>query len=290
MNDPLADLNAAHSPSRRRASWHAVLLGGLLMLATHPAGAQTSAAGQDAPASAAQAAPAKGKTPVVKGASAPVRHKPKHDKKADTGPRTPTAQDAADAVAAEAAARAKEEAAKKAAERAAAAAAAKAAAAAQAEAIKAGKVKPPPNVGTTTGAPLPRYAALKSDKVNMRVGPGSKYPVLWEYRRAGLPVRILREFDIWRLIEDMDGVKGWVQSGTLTGRRNFVVTSAEPSILREDASENAEAVAQVMPGAVGRIKACAAGAEWCEVSASGYKGFLQRKDFWGSEPGEAIQP
>lgn len=270
----------------------AAMLCGLILGIAGAAGAQTT------PAAGEAAAPA---APVIHGESTPPRKKPapdtktdkKHDKKHKkeaSGPRTPTAQDAADAVAAEAAARARAEAEKKAAERAAALAAQRAAAAAQAEAIKAGKIKPPPNVGTKTGAPLPRYAALKSDRVNMRVGPGMKYPVLWEYRRAGLPVRILREFDIWRLIEDMDGVKGWVQSGTLTGRRNFVVTSTEPVMLRADASEAAEPVASMMPGVVGRIKACAAQAEWCEVQSSGYKGYLPRRAFWGSDPGEAVQP
>jgi aspartyl-tRNA synthetase len=225
--------------------------------------------------------------PVVAAPKQPARHKPKHGKIEKTGPRTPTAQDAADQAAAETAAAARAKAQADAKTRAALAAKAKAEAAV---AIASGKTKPVANIGSKTGLPLPRYASLRADRVNMRVGPGSQYPVAWEYHRADLPVKIIREFDIWRLIVDMDKVEGWVQSATLTGHRSFVVTSTEPAILREAASEDAEPVAKLMPGALGRIKLCDANATWCQVSIGGYKGFLRRTDFWGSDPGEAVTP
>ncbi len=79
--------------------------------------------------------------------------------------------------------------------------------------------------GTNTGLPLPRFASLRADKVNMRAGPGERYPIQWVYHRRGLPVQIEREFDVWRLVEDSDGVKGWVHQATLAGARDFVVPS-----------------------------------------------------------------
>lgn len=82
-----------------------------------------------------------------------------------------------------------------------------------------------PTKGSNTGLPLPRFAALRADEVNLRAGPGQRYPIQWVYRRRGLPVQIDREFDIWRLIEDQDGVKGWVHQATLVGSRDFVVPS-----------------------------------------------------------------
>ncbi|QDH25584.1 hypothetical protein D5366_10550 [Neokomagataea tanensis] len=77
--------------------------------------------------------------------------------------------------------------------------------------------------GSNTGLPLPRYAALRADKVYLRRGPGDRYPIDWVYHRRGLPVEIEREFDVWRLIEDSDGVKGWVHQATLYGSRTFVI-------------------------------------------------------------------
>ncbi len=149
---------------------------------------------------------------------------------------------------------------------------------------------PPANIGTNTGLPLPRYAALKSDDVNMRSGPGERYPVLWTYQRRDLPVRIEREFDIWRLVEDMDGVKGWIQAAFLAGHRSFVIAGASPITLRDAAQDTGAPVAVLKPGVVGRIRACDAGKDWCEVQVQDYHGWLKRDDFWGSDPAEAITP
>jgi SH3-like domain-containing protein len=147
-----------------------------------------------------------------------------------------------------------------------------------------------PDVGTVTGMHLPRYAALKTDKVYMRSGPGERYPILWEYKRRDLPVKIEREFDIWRLVEDSEGIKGWMHEVTLTGRRGFIVTGTEPRSMRNDASDGADAVAVLKPGVVGRLKSCAAGADWCQVQVQDYRGWLKRSDFWGADPGEVVAP
>jgi SH3-like domain-containing protein len=153
-------------------------------------------------------------------------------------------------------------------------------------------VKPelPADVGPVTHLPLPRYVGLKSDEVNMRSGPGKRYPVLWTYKRRDLPMRVEREFDVWRLVEDMDGIKGWVQQNTLTGKRNFVVTGTEPRTLRAEADANSDAVAVLKPGVVGRVRSCDAGAAWCQVQVAGYQGWLERDSFWGTDSGEAVQP
>ncbi|HTR17155.1 MAG TPA: SH3 domain-containing protein [Acetobacteraceae bacterium] len=148
---------------------------------------------------------------------------------------------------------------------------------------------PDPTKGTSTGLPLPRFVSLRSDNVNLRTGPGTRYPIDWVYKRRELPVRIEREFDVWRLISAPDGTKGWVHQATLTGRRGFLVTGDE-HVLRAEASETADAVARLKPGVVGRLMSCDPGAEWCRVQVKGYKGWLRRSDFWGTLPGEAVQP
>ena len=149
---------------------------------------------------------------------------------------------------------------------------------------------PDPHIGTNTGLHLPRYASLKSDEVNMRSGPGDRYPVQWTYKRRELPVRIEREFDIWRLVEDMDGVKGWVHQATLTGRRTFVLTGTADHTLRADASDTAEAVAILKPGVVGRVKSCEAAKLWCQVQVQDYRGWLQRSEVWGVDADEVVAP
>ncbi|GAA08584.1 hypothetical protein ATPR_1588 [Acetobacter tropicalis NBRC 101654] len=87
---------------------------------------------------------------------------------------------------------------------------------------------PEPPKGSVTGLPLPRYASLRADEVNMRAGPGRRFPILWVYHRRGMPMRIEREFDVWRLVEDPTGQKGWVQQATISGGRDFLIPGEAP--------------------------------------------------------------
>ena len=166
---------------------------------------------------------------------------------------------------------------------------------------------PPPPVpadkGSNTGLKLPRFASLRADEVNMRSGPGERYPILWLYKRRNLPVEIEREFDVWRLVEDADGVKGWVHQATLVGTRTFEVTpTAEVTgdvgsgkrgpgtLLLDDPREDGGVVAVLRPGVIGRLRDCPAGSAWCRVVVRNYGGWLQRSAIFGVLPGEVITP
>jgi len=111
---------------------------------------------------------------------------------------------------------------------AAAAGAAAAAPAADAPPAAAPQIPAPTDKGSNTGLPLPRFAAFRAGEVNMRSGPGERYPIQWVYHRRDLPVKIEREFDVWRLVEDSDGEKGWVHQAVLTGTRTFVIPGLPP--------------------------------------------------------------
>jgi len=156
-------------------------------------------------------------------------------------------------------------------------------------AAPASPAKPPPDPakGTVTGLPIPRFVSLRTDDVNLRSGPGTRYPIDWVYKRRDLPVEVEREFEVWRLVRDPDGVKGWVHQATLTGRRSFFVMGGE-QVMRESASETAAPVAKVEAGVVGRIRECPASSDWCEVQVGDVRGWLKREAFWGTLPGEAV--
>jgi SH3-like domain-containing protein len=140
-----------------------------------------------------------------------------------------------------------------------------------------------------TGLPLPRFASLRTDDVNFRAGPGTRYPVQWIYRRRDLPVEIEREFDVWRLVRDPQDNRGWVHTATLAGRRSILVTGTAVRPLRSAARDDAPAVAKLEPGVVGRLRGCAAASDWCQVQVKDYKGWMRREAFWGTMPGEAVQ-
>lgn len=145
----------------------------------------------------------------------------------------------------------------------------------------------PADIGTVTGLPLPRFASLRSDEVYLRAGPGFRYPVRWVYRRRGMPVEIEREFQLWRLVLTPDGARGWMHEATLKGRRDGIVTGTRHR-LRAAPEAGARVVAIVEPGVILRLLRCGAGSPWCRVEAGGRRGWIRRRDFWGTFPGEKI--
>src|SRR6202012_2445570 len=78
-----------------------------------------------------------------------------------------------------------------------------------------------------TKLPLPRFVSLDANDVNMRAGPGTEYPILWQYHRKGLPVEIVQEFDTWRRIRDRDGAIGWVQANLLSNKRTAQIVDQQ---------------------------------------------------------------
>ena len=151
---------------------------------------------------------------------------------------------------------------------------------------------PPPRtplVGRSPGLPLPRFASLRADAVNMRAGPGEQYPILWVFKRQGMPIEIEREYDVWRLVAAPDGTRGWVHQATLIGARTFFVPAGSPALtLRARPDDTAGPRAILKPEVIGRFTACNAGSPWCRVTVHGIDGFLQRSAIWGLLPDEVI--
>ncbi len=136
------------------------------------------------------------------------------------------------------------------------------------------------------GQTLPRFVSLKSDEVNLRAGPGQRYPIEWVYRRVGYPVEIVAQFDIWRQIRDADGTVGWVHQTLLSGRRTALVTGGVRT-LRVEPDGSADGVALAEPGVMVDLKTCEDA--WCEVTARGYSGWLRRDEIWGVYAEEALR-
>ena len=148
---------------------------------------------------------------------------------------------------------------------------------------------PGPGIGAVTKLPVPRFVSLRSDQINFRAGPGFQYPVTWVYQRAGLPVEIIGEFDVWRQLLAPDGGTGWVHEATLRARRSFYITEPQ-AIMRSSPSADAGVAAYLNQGVSGELLRCDAGADYCKVSADHRTGYLARSDFWGAFDGETVAP
>jgi SH3-like domain-containing protein len=154
---------------------------------------------------------------------------------------------------------------------------------------------PENGTGPVSGLPLPRFVSLKSDEVNLRSGPGKDYPTQWVFRRAGLPVEVIKEFESWRQVRDSEGVTGWVNQALLSGRRTAQVLpwdtkpgQAPPRLeLKVDDSERSAATALVEAGVIANIQSC--DSRWCFVTVEQFKGYVQQNKLWGIYPGEIIK-
>lgn len=144
-------------------------------------------------------------------------------------------------------------------------------------------------LGPVTNLPLPRYASLKSDKVNLREGPSKDHRTKWIYQRAGLPVEIIAEFENWRRIRDSEGTEGWVLHSLLTGKRMVLVAPwvvDKPVPLYNRANKQSAVEAQLMPGVLGLVKSCRD--LWCRIDGEGFDGYIEKTQLWGVYPDETV--
>ena len=158
---------------------------------------------------------------------------------------------------------------------------------------------PLPSLAQTSGLPVPRFVSLKSDRVHIRQGPGTDHKVLWVYRRVGLPVEVMQEFEGWRQIRDAEGASGWVIQTLVSGRRTALVLPWElkaaeqkgvgppQTALLADEKENAKPVAYVEAGVIANIRTCTG--KWCYVSVGDFRGYIQLKKLWGVYEGETVK-
>lgn len=127
---------------------------------------------------------------------------------------------------------------------------------------------------------VPYWASLDSEEVNMRVGPSPDYKIDWVYKRKGLPVRVVRVMEGWRLIQDPDGAQGWVVKGLLTAQRGALVIGEELAPMREGPTHTSGLRWNLEPGVVGALGECDNG--WCTFDVDGRRGYVEQTRLWGA--------
>jgi SH3-like domain-containing protein len=156
-------------------------------------------------------------------------------------------------------------------------------------------------VGKETGLPIPRFVILKSNKSNIRKGPGMKYGIIWTYLRKGYPMEVIAEFENWRKLRDIDGTEGWINENLVTGRRNAIVIAnkfstkpnkyksrlkAKEMVLFKHPDETSYPVVKAEFGVIASISKC--GLEWCKIRVDKYSGWIRKENLWGVYKEEII--
>lgn len=127
---------------------------------------------------------------------------------------------------------------------------------------------------------MPYWASINAEVINMRVGPGVTYRIDWVYEREGLPLKVVRREEGWRLVEDPDGSRGWVLGRFLSRQRTAIVNGKALAEMRAQSDQSSRLLWQLEPGVVGKLGACSGG--WCLFDANGHKGRVRQDRLWGT--------
>jgi SH3-like domain-containing protein len=134
--------------------------------------------------------------------------------------------------------------------------------------------------------PVPRFVSLKSTSAMLRTGPDDRrFPIAYEYVRAGLPIEITREYCTWRQVREPDGTTGWMNMALLTGKRTGIVQGGI-RLLYVAPDLQSRIAWRIEPGTIVVITLCEN--VWCRVSNGGRSGYILRNQMWGTYPNEAI--
>lgn len=142
---------------------------------------------------------------------------------------------------------------------------------------------------------LPRFVSTRSQPINVRIGPGTRYDVAWEFKKSGLPVEVIQEFDVWRKIRYVDGEEGWVHQNLLTPRRAGITRpfgAGGRTAIYAKPEDGAKVRAWLEPGFLLSVDKCEDG--WCEVQTprsdgnKSFSGYVVQFELWGVYPDEVF--
>jgi len=123
----------------------------------------------------------------------------------------------------------------------------------------------------------------KSDSANMRVGPGERFEILWNFKKPGLPLKIHKTFDHWYQVETPDGSVGWMSRILISDKEKTIIFLKNEKIYKNKDIE-AKILAYVEKNSILKIHYCKN--EWCKVESKKYKiiGFVQKNknSMWGA--------
>ena len=142
----------------------------------------------------------------------------------------------------------------------------------------------PGSGASESGLPIPRYVAFRFEEVNVRAGPGTRYPIRWVYKRKGLPAEVVQEFGYWRQVRDIEGDEGWVHKSQLIGKRSAILT--QDSTLYRSPEKGATPLIKAQKNVVGYLLEC--DMDWCKMQIDSFKAWVPKAHIWGVYPKEIL--
>ena len=123
-----------------------------------------------------------------------------------------------------------------------------------------------------------KYLSLKNEKVNVRYGPGFKFPIKYIYKKKFLPVKIIDTKENFRRIVDHKKNSGWIHISQLK-KVNYIIVLEDKIIFKKN-SKFSEPIAKLETGRLVQIKKCIS--KWCKIKTEEHIGWLKANNVWGS--------
>ena len=126
--------------------------------------------------------------------------------------------------------------------------------------------------------PAQKMVSVSGSTLNMRSGPGTNAPVLWELKR-GYPLLVTQRKGNWLQVRDFEGDTGWV-ARSLTGKTPHHVVKAKVANIRSGPGTQHPLVGKADYGEVLRTQEKRA--NWVRVDRpEGPDGWIAKSLLWG---------
>lgn len=120
--------------------------------------------------------------------------------------------------------------------------------------------------------------SVKGSTLNMREGPGTNTPVLWELKK-GYPLQITQRKGKWVKVSDFEGDTGWVVR-SLTGSTPHHIVKSKVANIRSGPGTQHRIVGKASYGDLVRTREKRA--DWVRVERKeGVGGWIARRLLWG---------
>ena len=132
-----------------------------------------------------------------------------------------------------------------------------------------------------SGLEIPRMVSLKKSLTYMRSGPGKEFPVKFELKQKGYPLKVVAEFNNWRKVITYGKISGWIHTQLLSSFRTGLLTRT--TFLKTMPSNSSNSLAKLLPNLLINVKKC--GKKWCKIEIIKNKkfvGWTKKASIWGS--------
>jgi len=132
-----------------------------------------------------------------------------------------------------------------------------------------------------SGLKIPRMVSLKNSLTFMRSGPGKEFPINFELKQKGYPLKVTAEFNNWRKVITFSKTSGWIHTQLLSSIRTGLIIKT--TFLKSIPSNLGNPKAKLLPNLLVKITNC--NEKWCKIEIIKNKkfiGWVQKDTIWGS--------